>query len=102
MQRTGRIITAAALLLVIVVAGFTAGQVVFAKLIGIGMITGIVVDAALVRILLVPASMRLLGRWNWWTPRPLTALYRRYGIRDTHQPHPGPAAVVVADAGLPR
>ena len=102
MQRTGRIITAAALLLVIVVAGFTAGQVVFAKLIGLGMITGIVVDAALVRILLVPASMRLLGRWNWWTPRPLTALYRRYGIRDTHQPHPGPAAVVVADAGLPR
>jgi RND superfamily putative drug exporter len=79
MQRTGRIITAAALLLVVVVAGFTTGQIVFAKLIGIGMITAIVVDAALVRTLLVPATMRLLGRWNWWAPRPLRTLHRRVG-----------------------
>jgi uncharacterized membrane protein YdfJ with MMPL/SSD domain len=89
LQRTGRIITAAALLLVLVVAGFTTGQVVFAKLIGIGMITAVVVDATLVRTLLVPATMRLLGRWNWWAPRPLARLHRRTGLQDTT---PAPAA----------
>ncbi|WP_426503225.1 MMPL family transporter [Dactylosporangium sp. McL0621] len=83
MQHTGRIITAAALLLVLVVAGFTAGQVMFAKLIGVGMITAVVLDAALVRTLLVPATMRLLGRWNWWAPR----VFRRAGRADAP---PGP------------
>lgn len=102
MQHTGRIITAAALLLVIVVAGFTAGQVVFAKLIGVGMITAIVVDAALVRTLLVPASMRLLGRWNWWAPRPLAALYRRYGIGEDRTPKAQSHPAALADAGEPR
>jgi RND superfamily putative drug exporter len=82
LQRTGRIITAAALLLVVVVAGFTTGGVSFAKLIGIGMITAIVVDATLVRALLVPAVMRLLGRASWWAPGPLARLYRRYGIHE--------------------
>jgi RND superfamily putative drug exporter len=81
-QRTGRIITSAALLLIVVVAGFTTGDLVFAKLIGVGMITAIAVDATLVRALLVPATMRLLGRWNWWAPGPLAAVYRRYGIRE--------------------
>jgi uncharacterized membrane protein YdfJ with MMPL/SSD domain len=82
LQRTGRIVTSAALLLVVVVAGFAAGDVVFAKMIGIGMITAIVVDATLVRALLVPASMRLLGGLNWWAPAPLARFYRRYGIRE--------------------
>jgi RND superfamily putative drug exporter len=100
MQRTGRIITAAALLLVVVVAGFTTGQIVFAKLIGIGMITAIVVDAALVRTLLVPATMRLLGRWNWWAPRPLRALHRRVGLEGPKAARPAEAAL--ADAGRPR
>ncbi len=66
-----------------VLAGLATGQVAFAKIIGIGMLTAITVDAALVRTLLVPATMRLLGRWNWWAPGPLTALYRRYGISET-------------------
>ena len=97
-QRTGRIIiTAAAQLLVVVVAGFTTGQIVFAKLIGVGMITAIVVDAALVRTLLVPATMRLLGRWNWWAPRPLLNLHRRIGLdRPTTPPV---AATALVDAG---
>lgn len=83
LQRTGQIITSAALLLIVVLAGLATGQVVFAKIIGIGMLTAITVDAALVRTLLVPATMRLLGRWNWWAPGPLAALYRRYGISET-------------------
>ncbi len=83
MQRTGGTITAAALLLIVVVAGFTTGQVTFAKMIGVGWITAIIVDATLVRMLLVPATMRLLGRWNWWAPAPLAALYRRFGLRES-------------------
>jgi uncharacterized membrane protein YdfJ with MMPL/SSD domain len=91
LQRTGRIITAAALLLVIVTGGFATGEMAFIKLLGIGMIVAIVVDATLVRALLVPATMRLLGRWNWWAPGRLGRVYRRYGLReepaaDHHQP----------------
>jgi RND superfamily putative drug exporter len=83
LQHTGRIITAAALLLIVVVAGFATGGIVFIKLIGVGMIVAIVVDATLVRALLVPATMRLLGRWNWWAPGPLAKIYRRYGIHES-------------------
>jgi RND superfamily putative drug exporter len=83
LQRTGQIITSAALLLIIVVIGFAAGEIAFLKLIGIGMVVAIAVDSTLVRALLVPASMRLLGRWNWWAPGPLARLYARYGIRES-------------------
>ncbi|MEV4629251.1 MMPL family transporter [Micromonospora sp. NPDC049523] len=83
LQHTGRIITAAALLLVVVVAGFATGGTTFIKLIGVGMIVAIVVDATLVRALLVPATMRLLGRWNWWAPAPLARFHRRFGIRES-------------------
>ena len=61
---------------------------VFIKLIGIGMIVAIVVDATLVRALLVPATMRLLGRWNWWAPGPLARVYRRYGLHESTPPRP--------------
>jgi trehalose monomycolate/heme transporter len=69
LQRTGGIITSAALLLVVVVGGFAAGGISFIKLIGVGMIVAIVIDATIVRALLVPATMRVLGRANWWAPR---------------------------------
>lgn len=101
LQRTGGIITAAALLLVIVVGGFATGEMAFIKLLGVGMIVAIIVDATLVRALLVPATMRLLGRWNWWAPGPLGKIYRRYGIREDDAtpapisaatPEPAPAA----------
>ncbi len=81
-QRTGRIITSAALLLIVVVIGFASGDIGFVKLIGVGMVVAILVDATLVRALLVPATMRLLGRWNWWAPGPLARFYRRYGISE--------------------
>jgi trehalose monomycolate/heme transporter len=82
LQRTGRIITSAALLLVVVIGGFATGGIVFIKMIGVGMIVAIVVDATIVRALLVPATMRLLGRANWWAPGPLAKVYRRYGLRE--------------------
>ena len=57
---------------------------------GVGMIVALVLDATVVRVLLVPATMRLLGRANWWAPAPLRRLYARYGIRDSES-LPGPA-----------
>ncbi|MEV6487806.1 MMPL family transporter [Actinoplanes sp. NPDC051633] len=86
LQHTGRIITAAALLLIVVVAGFATGGVSVVKTIGVGMIVAIIVDATLVRALLVPATMRLLGRWNWWAPGPLARVYRRFGIHESDTP----------------
>jgi RND superfamily putative drug exporter len=92
LQRTGGLITSLALLLIIVVAAFSASGITFIKLLGVGMIVALLVDATVVRILLVPATMRLLGRANWWAPRPLRRLYARYGIKeDTPAPVPVPA-----------
>jgi trehalose monomycolate/heme transporter len=91
LQRTGGIITSAALLLVIVVGAFSASGITFIKLLGVGMIVALAVDASIVRVLLVPATMRLLGRANWWAPRPLRRLYARYGIREGDGPAGSPA-----------
>jgi trehalose monomycolate/heme transporter len=92
LQRTGGLITSLALLLVIVVGAFSASGVTFIKLLGVGMIVALVVDATIVRVLLVPAVMRLLGPANWWAPKPLRRLYARYGIREAddtgHQAEP--------------
>jgi len=88
LQRTGGVITSLAFLLVIVVGLFSASGITFIKLLGVGMIVALVVDATVVRVLLVPATMRLLGRANWWAPRPLRGLYARYGIRETDAPTP--------------
>jgi RND superfamily putative drug exporter len=82
LQRTGGLITSAALLLVIVVGLFSASGVTFIKLMGVGMIVALVVDATIVRVLLVPATMRLLGQLNWWAPGPLRRVYGKYGIRE--------------------
>jgi trehalose monomycolate/heme transporter len=98
LQRTGGIITAAALLLIVVVAAFTTGQISFLKLIGIGMVVAIFVDATLVRLVLVPATMTLLGRANWWAPGPLRRLYARYGIREVSR---APMSVPVRPASIP-
>jgi RND superfamily putative drug exporter len=91
LQRTGGLITSLALLLVIVVGAFSASGITFIKLLGVGMIVALVVDATIVRVLLVPAVMRLLGRANWWAPRPLRRLYGRYGIREADAAGPAPA-----------
>ncbi len=70
---------------------FSASSVTFLKLLGVGMIVALVVDATVVRILLVPATMRLLGRANWWAPGPLRRLYSRYGISETAADQSTPA-----------
>ncbi len=86
LQRTGRIITSAALLLVVVIAAFSTSGITFIKLIGVGMAVAIVVDATIVRALLVPATMRLLGRANWWAPAPMVRWWQRYGVREGGEP----------------
>src|SRR4051812_4723717 len=83
LQRTGKIITSAALLLLVVIGAFSLSGITFIKMIGVAMLIAIVIDATVVRILLVPATMRLLGRANWYAPGPLRRLYARYGIRES-------------------
>jgi RND superfamily putative drug exporter len=82
MQSTGSIITAAALILIVVVGAFAFSGITFMKMIGLGMAIAIFLDATVVRMLLVPATMRLLGRANWWVPGPLGRLYSKYGIKE--------------------
>ena len=77
LERSARLITAAALIMVAVFVGFALADIVIIKSIGIGMAVAVALDATLVRALIVPATMRLLGRWNWWSPRPLARLHRR-------------------------
>jgi uncharacterized membrane protein YdfJ with MMPL/SSD domain len=78
--RTGGIITSAALLLVVVVGAFSTSGVTFIKMIGVGMAVAIVLDATVVRALLVPATLKLLGDATWWAPAPMRRWYERHGI----------------------
>jgi len=80
--RTGRVITAAALAIAVVFLAFGVSSVFFVKQIAIGMAVGVMLDATIVRALLVPALMRLLGEWNWWAPAPLRRLQRRIGFSE--------------------
>ncbi len=93
LQRTGGVITSLALLLIIVVGAFSASGITFIKLMGVGIIVALLIDATVVRVLLGQATMRLLGRANWWAPPPLRRRYARYGItEDTPQDAPVPVA----------
>jgi uncharacterized membrane protein YdfJ with MMPL/SSD domain len=101
LQRTGGIITSLALLLVIVVGAFSASGITFIKLMGVGMIIALVVDATIIRVLLVPATMRLLGPVTWWAPRPLRRFYARYGIREDSGEATRPPALPVRKVAEP-
>ena len=81
-QKTGRIITSAAVLLAVVIGAFALSGIVFMKMLGIGMLVALLIDATVVRALLVPATMKLLGRANWWAPGPLLRWWERYGFRE--------------------
>ncbi|GAB3246272.1 MMPL family transporter [Nocardioides dilutus] len=85
-QKTGRIITSAAVLLAVVIGAFATSGIVFMKMLGIGMLVALLVDATIVRALLVPATMKLLGRWNWWAPAPMARWWSRYGFREDEAP----------------
>jgi RND superfamily putative drug exporter len=101
LQRSGRIITSAAALIVVVFAGFALGEVLAVKQLGVGLAIAVIVDATLVRMLLVPAVMSLLGDWNWWAPEPLRRFHARYGLHEAPSTASGavtPAVPEAADA----
>jgi RND superfamily putative drug exporter len=81
-QRTGRIVTAAALLLVVAIGAFATSQIVFIKQLGVGVAVAVAIDATIIRALLVPALMKLLGERNWWAPRPLARLHARLRLSE--------------------
>ncbi len=89
LERTGRIITFAALLFCIAIGAFATSEVIFIKQVGLGTALAVLIDATLVRALLVPSLMALLGRRNWWAPAPLARLHGRFGLSEG--PRPGQA-----------
>ncbi|HEV2769542.1 MAG TPA: MMPL family transporter [Solirubrobacteraceae bacterium] len=89
LQRTGRIVTAAAVLFCVAIGAFATSEIVFIKEVGLGTAAAVLIDATIVRALLVPALMKLLGDWNWWAPAPLRRLHGRSGLRE--EAAPGPA-----------
>ncbi len=88
LERTGRIVTAAALLFAVAIGAFATSQIIFIKENGVGTALAVLIDATIIRALLVPSLMELLGKWNWWAPAPLRRLHERFGISETSAPEP--------------
>jgi uncharacterized membrane protein YdfJ with MMPL/SSD domain len=82
LERTGRIVTAAALLFCIAIGAFVTSEILFIKQVGLGTALAVIIDATIIRALLVPALMELLGKWNWWAPAPLRRLHGRFGLSE--------------------
>ena len=97
LERSGRLITGAAAIMVGVFAAFGLADVVIIKSIGLGMALAVALDATIVRALIVPATMRLLGDRNWWAPRPLARLYDRLRLGESHAPASLPTPVMLDD-----
>ncbi len=88
---TGRVITAAALIMAISFAALIAAHVSFMRMFGLGLTLAVLADATLVRLILVPAFMHVMGKWNWWAPKPLVRVHRRLQIHDGGGPFLGNA-----------
>ncbi len=82
LERTGRIVTAAALLFAIAIGAFATSEIIFIKQNGIGTALAVLLDATIIRALLVPSLMELLGEWNWWAPKPLRKIHARFGLSE--------------------
>ncbi|HUO38320.1 MAG TPA: MMPL family transporter, partial [Mycobacterium sp.] len=86
LSRSGRVVTAAALLMAVTFASLIAANVSVTRIFGVGIPLAVLMDATLVRMLLMPALMRVLGRANWWAPAPLARLHQRFGISESDLP----------------
>ena len=94
LERTGRIVTAAAILFAVAIGAFATSKLVFIKELGVGTALAVLIDASIIRALLVPSLMELLGSWNWWAPKPLRRVHDRIGLREgvsTPSPAPTPS-----------
>ena len=94
LERAGRIVTAAAVLFAVAIGAFATSKLVFIKELGLGTALAVLIDASIIRALLVPSLMELLGSWNWWAPRPLRRLHDRIGLRESRPraiPTPDPS-----------
>jgi uncharacterized membrane protein YdfJ with MMPL/SSD domain len=80
LQRVGRIATAAALLFAVAIGAFVASEMIFIKQLGLGTALAVLIDATIIRALLVPSLMEMLGKWNWWAPKPLRRIHARLGF----------------------
>jgi RND superfamily putative drug exporter len=85
-ERSGRIVTACAVLFAVAIGAFATSQIVFIKELGLGTALSVLIDASVIRTLLVPSLMQLLGAANWWAPRPLRRLHERLGLRESPAP----------------
>jgi RND superfamily putative drug exporter len=92
LAKTAGVITGAALIMVVVFSAFALADSITIKSIGVGMAIAVLIDATIVRVLLVPATMRLMGRWNWWAPGPLGRLADRLGFNHVEDEVPTAAA----------
>ena len=84
LERTGRIVTAASLLFAVAIGAFVTSEMIFIKELGLGTALAVLIDATIIRALLVPSLMEILGEWNWWAPRPLRRLHQRIGLSEAH------------------
>ena len=82
LERSGRIVTAAALLFAIAIGAFATSEIIFIKQNGVGTALAVLIDATIIRALLVPSLMEMLGKWNWWAPAPLRRLHERFGLSE--------------------
>jgi RND superfamily putative drug exporter len=98
LERTGRIVTAAAVLFAVAMAAFASSQIVFIKELGLGTALAVLIDASVIRALLVPSLMALLGDLNWWAPAPLRRLHQRIGLSDSAPPPARPPRTSAAAA----
>jgi uncharacterized membrane protein YdfJ with MMPL/SSD domain len=98
MQRSGRLITSAVILLAVAIGAFVISKLIFLKEVGVGVAAAVLIDAFIVRALLVPSLMTLLGRLNWWAPPGLRTLHRRLAFPDSETPQKVAPAQEVAPA----
>lgn len=92
LERTARVITSAAAIMMVAFGAFMLADIVIIKSLGFGLTLAVLIDATIVRGLLVPATMRLLGDWNWWAPAPLKSIVGRIGLSHAETPVPAPVS----------
>ncbi|HEY6778232.1 MAG TPA: MMPL family transporter [Thermoleophilaceae bacterium] len=82
LERVGRIATAAAVLFAVAIGAFVTSEMIFIKQLGLGTALAVLIDATIIRALLVPSLMKMLGKWNWWAPKPLRRIHARLGFSE--------------------